>query len=314
MTATAESARWDAEIPLPKPREDRPLTFMHKVEAAVMQAIMGACRRQPIDKAAARMGALLKVIGPMMRPVHKRGHANLKLIYPDMTAAERSAILRGVWENLGSTVGEFAHLETLADRTEVVNEEALSQLIDSGERAIFVSGHFANWEAMAATLFDRGLKYAVVYRAANNPIVDEQIIRLRGAAMSRRQVPKGPRGARELVQAMKENLSLCMLTDQKLNDGISVPLLGHPCMTAPAVARLALKENLPVIPLQIVRHTGSRFTMTVHDPITVEREGELTKDIEALTAAVNDKLGEFIRHRPDQWLWFHRRWPRKLTG
>ena len=178
-----------------------------------------------------------------------------------------------------------------------------------GRPAIFFSGHFANWEAMAIALHRLGLRYAVVYRAANNPLVDEKIIRLRAAVMSRRQIPKGKRGGRELMRAAKDGLSLCMLTDQKLGDGISVPLLGHSAMTAPAAARLALRGNLPVIPLQIVRQPGSRFTMTVHDPIEVERSGDTAADTERLTGAINGILGDFIRERPGQWLWFHRRWP-----
>ncbi|MEM9422793.1 MAG: lysophospholipid acyltransferase family protein [Pseudomonadota bacterium] len=314
VTTSSPQERWDADIPLPSPREDRPVTFMHRVEAAITRGVIGVCRRQPVDKAASRLGKLLRVIGPMIRPVHAKGHANLKLVYPDMTAAERAAILRGVWENLGAVAAEFGHLPQLASRTEIVNEERLRPFIDGEERAVFVSGHFANWEVMPATFFDRGLKYAFVYRAANNPIVDRYIIDIRSKAMSRHQIPKGKRGSRELVHATKDGNSICMLTDQKLNDGISVPLLGHPCMTAPAVARIALKEDMPVIPIQLVRNPGSRFTLTVHEPLDVERKGELVEDINSLTTAINDKLGEFIRHRPDQWLWFHRRWPRKLTG
>jgi KDO2-lipid IV(A) lauroyltransferase len=105
-----------------------------------------------------------------------------------------------------------------------------------------------------------------------------------------------------------------MLTDQKLNDGISVPLLGHDAMTAPAAARLALKDDLPLIPLQIVRHPGVRFTITIHPPLDVPRTGDRATDIEALTAAMNETLGRFILERPDQWLWLHRRWPRRVVG
>lgn len=310
---SATTPRWDADIPLPEPRANRDITLMHRIEALITKGILKLCGAQPVDKAARRLGAALRVVGPMIRPVHARGHANLKLIYPDMTAAERAAILRGAWENIGATTAEFAHLPALPARVEIRHEDRLRAIIQSGQRAIFVSGHFANWEVMPSTLFHAGLKYAFVYRAANNALVDADIIARRSDAMSRRQVPKGKRGARELVQVLGEDLSLCMLTDQKLNDGISVPLLGHPCMTAPAVARIALKEDLPIIPIQLVREPGSRFVMTIHEPLPKARTGDTSKDVETITTLINDKIGEFILHRPDQWLWFHRRWPRQLT-
>jgi KDO2-lipid IV(A) lauroyltransferase len=312
--STTSPDRWDADIPLPEPRSNRQTTRMHHVEYAVMRRLMRVLEGQDVETASRRMGSFMRNFGPMMRPVHQRGHANLRLVYPDMTAAERAAILRGVWENLGSTTAEYAHLGELPARVTIKGLDQLQEMIRSGQRAVYFSGHFANWEVMPATLFAQGLRFAAVYRAANNPLVDRQIIERRAEVMSRRLIPKGKRGARGLVEALNDGLSLCMLTDQKLNDGISVPLLGHDAMTAPAAARLALKDDLPLIPLQIVRHPGVRFTITIHPPLDVPRTGDRATDIEALTAAMNETLGRFILERPDQWLWLHRRWPRRVVG
>lgn len=307
-------ARWDADIELPEARKNRPVTFMHKVESRLARMMLGWLGNMPVEKAARRLGGITETLGPMIQAVHKRGHENLMLVYPDMTAAERSAILRGVWRNLGMTVGEFAHLPEIGARVSILHEERLEPYIAGGQQAIFFSAHMANWEAMSIALYERGLKYAVVYRAANNPLVDAQIIERRAAAMSRRQIPKSKRGARDLVKSLNEGLSLCMLTDQKLNDGISAPLMGHPAMTTPAAARLSLKDNIPLVPLQLLREPGSRFTMTVHDPVTIEKTGDMKVDTQLLTEAMNDKLGQMILEHPDQWLWLHRRWPKKATG
>lgn len=311
---SSSDPRWDADVELPEARSNRPVTFGHKVENWIASGLLGMLGAMPIEKAARRMGSLLKVVGPMIGPVHQRGHDNLSLIYPDMTKAERAAILRGVWENLGMTVGEFAHLDKLSERTTIRNEHLLTDLIENDCKSIFFSAHMANWEAMPARLFTAGLKYAFVYRAANNPIVDAEIIRRRSEVMTRRQIAKGKRGARSLITVLNENLSLCMLTDQKLNDGISVPLLGHPAMTTPAAARLSLRDKIPLIPIQLVREPDSRFVMTIHPPLDIEETGDLKADMETLTAAMNDKIGQFILERPDQWLWLHRRWPKKVMG
>ncbi|WOI52061.1 lysophospholipid acyltransferase family protein [Parvularcula sp. LCG005] len=306
--------RWDDDIALPEPRKNRRTTFMHRVEATLARGLLAISGAQRVEKAAHRMGLVLKTIGPMFGPIHNRGHVNLSLIYPDMTAAERAAILRGAWYNLGATFAEFAHLDKLADRTEVVNAKIIQDVIDRHGNAVFFSGHFANWEALPAKLYQMGLKNAVVYRPANNPIVDADIIKRRASAMTRYQLPKNKRSARSMLTVLKDGYSLCMLTDQKLNDGISVPLLGHPAMTAPAAARLALMQNVPMIPLQIERLPGSRFRVTAHPAIEIKTSGNTKDDTERLSAAMNEAIGHFILHRPDQWLIFHRRWPRRITG
>ncbi|NNU16404.1 lysophospholipid acyltransferase family protein [Parvularcula sp. ZS-1/3] len=299
---------WDADAKLPEPRTNKPLTLRRRIEAALFFAFLKVMGSMSVERASGFAGKLVRTLGPLLRSVHHRGEANLRLIYPDMTAAERSAILRDAWDNIGRTMAEYAHLENMAERVTVENVEGLRAYAEEGKQAIFVSGHFANWEVLGAVIRREGVKFAAVYRAPNNALVDRHIIQVRAKAMTRYQIPKGKRGGRELLSALKSGLSLTMVTDQKLNDGIEVPLLGHPAMTAPAPARLAKKHNIPIVPLQLVRLPGARFAITVHDPI---EPGD--RSVEDLTREVNDILGEFILARPEQWLWFHRRWPADLT-
>jgi KDO2-lipid IV(A) lauroyltransferase len=306
MAAAGKS--WDADIALPEPRQNKPVTLQRRVEAFLFLGLLKILRGFPIETASGFMGRTMRWAGPLLRGVHRRGEANLKLIYPEMTPAERSAILRDVWENAGRTAAEYAHYEKLAGRVTLENAEGMRHFAGEGRQAIFVSGHFANWEAMGCTLKREGVRFAVVYRAPNNALVDKHIIGLRAIGVSRLQVPKGKRGGRELMAALKNGYSLSMLVDQKLNDGIEVPLLGHPAMTPPAAARLAKKFGLPLIPLQLIRRPGVRFVLKVHDAIDPD-EGTT----EELTARINEVLGDFILARPEQWLWFHRRWPKEIT-
>lgn len=300
--------RWDAAIALPPRRADRPVTLSHRLENRVASAVWAWSARRDVDVASDALGRVARRLGPLLRPVHRRGQSNMAAGLADLRDADREAALRDEWENLGRTAAEYPHLPSLAARTEIVGADTLADLANNDGQAIFVSGHFANWEVMAAALHAAGLKTAVVYRAANNPLVDQRIIEMRAAAMSRVLIPKGKRGGRALLAAIKDGLSPCLLTDQRLSDGVDATLLGRPALTAPAAARLALRADLPVIPLQIVRGRGARFTMTVHAPIEAHRTGDMAADTLALTQAINDRLGDFISQTPGQWLWFHRRW------
>ncbi|MCQ8184931.1 lysophospholipid acyltransferase family protein [Parvularcula maris] len=309
MSETVSSPKtWDAEIELPEPRKNKPVTLQRRIEAFFFIGLLKILRLFSIESGSAFLGRTMRYLGPLLHTVHQRGERNLKLIYPDMTPAERSAILRDVWENAGRTAAEYAHYEKLAGRVTLENAEGMQRFAEEGQQAIFVSGHFANWEAMGCTIKREGVKFAVVYRAPNNALVDKHIIDLRAVGVSRLQIPKGKRGGRELMGALKDGHSISMLVDQKLNDGIEVPLLGYPAMTPPAAARLAKKFGLPIVPLQLIRRPGVRFVLTVHNPIMPD-EGST----EELTARINEVLGDFILARPEQWLWLHRRWPKEVT-
>lgn len=306
--------RWDNEVELPSARSNRPVKFAHRVEKLVMSTVLGALKRQKPERAARRLGTLLRTVGPWLWWIEQRGHKNLSFIYPDMTRAERSAILREVWYNLGATTAEFVHLSALMPRVEVQGAEQLQSLINGDGRAILFSAHMANWEALHTKLSALGLRCAIVYRAANNPLIDADIIRLRGDHSTRRQIPKSRRSARELLRALQDGQTLCLLTDQKLNDGVEAKLLGFSAMTTAAPARLALRENVPLIPARMVRRADSRFVLTIEPPIAITPSGDNEQDILNIVQAMNDVLGRWILEEPGQWLWFHRRWPRELSG
>ncbi|MEZ5982098.1 MAG: lysophospholipid acyltransferase family protein [Parvularculaceae bacterium] len=309
----------DLDTPLPERRANRPITLTGRMEYAAARGLFAFFHLIGIDAASALAGGFTRFVGPLLGSVSKRADDNLRAVYPEWTSAERRRIIAKVWENLGRTTAEFAFLDKFDTReangrVEIVGAEKIKSLAESGRPAIFVSGHFANWELMAITLHQAGVKTAVVYRAANNPLIDELIINMRAEVMSRVLIPKGKRGGRALIDALKQGRSIAMLVDQKLNDGISVPFLGRDAMTAPAAARLALKFNTPVIQTSIERLKGAHFRMTVHEPIAFTPTGDVTEDVRQLTILINEALERDIRARPEQWLWLHRRWTAPGSG
>ena len=306
------------DVPLP-PRRDRPVTRLHRLEMAAVMGLTGFFRLAGVDAASAISGKFMRAAGPLIRPVSRKAEANLRRVFPDWPDAKIRKTVADAWENVARTAAEFPHLERLSQlednpRLEIIGLEKLDAIRASGKPVIFFSAHFANWEITSAVVRQAGIDYAFVYRAANNPLTDEYIIKMRAAAMTRHQIPKGKRGGRALVEALKEGRSLAMLVDQKLNGGISVPLLGIPAMTAPAPARLSLKYDAPLIQFSLVRLKGAHFRLRISDPLDFTPTGDVSADVEALTLMMNDAISADIRAHPGQWLWFHRRWPKEEEG
>jgi KDO2-lipid IV(A) lauroyltransferase len=303
------------ETQLPERRSNRPVTVLHVIEYGAARALLFFFRLIGVDAASALAGGFLRCVGPLLS-LSRRAEDNLKLVFPDWSAEQRRRVIAGVFENLGRTTAEFAHLEKFCPG-EPGGRVALEGFDDGlasareGEATIFVSGHFANWEMMPIALFQSGVDIAIVYRAANNPLIDELIIKRRAAVMGRRQIPKNKRRARALVEALAGGVSLAMLVDQKLNEGMSVPFLGHDAMTTPAAARLALKFGAPIHPVFLERVTGAHFRARLGKKIAFEPTGETEVDVRTLTVLINREIENGVRARPDQWLWLHRRWPKR---
>jgi len=286
--------------------------FGQRVEAAFAGLAMRLFGALPRARASAVGGWIARTLGPRLG-ITKRARRNLARALPELDRAAQDRVILEMWDNLGRIVGEFPHLKTMdAYRPGAVIEatglEHVDAAIARGKPIIFYSGHFGNWEvaALAAALY--GLKLAAIYRAANNPLVDRMMLGLR-RDLGADPIPKGPAGARQILTAIKAGQSLCLLVDQKMNDGIAVPFFGRDAMTAPALAELALRYDCTVLPARVERLPGSRFHVTVFPPHELPASGDRAADVLALMTTVNATLESWIRARPGHWFWLHRRWP-----
>ena len=286
--------------------------IVRPIEAAVVHGMFVLLRLIPVGAASAIGGAIGRTIGPLIG-VTRRARKNLRNAFPEKSPAEIEAIIREMWENLGRVVAEYPNLPRLNAftpdaRIEVRGTEHVETGRARGKPLIFFAGHLANWEVSAIAAKAFGVPLHLIYRPANNPWVEE-IFQEGRAGIAAGLIPKGAEGARKAVRVLREGGQLGILIDQKMNDGIPVPFFGRDAMTAPALARLAFKFDCTVLPTQVERLDGARFRLTVHPPLPLTRSDDLQADTLALMAHANRHLESWIRERPGQWLWLHRRWP-----
>jgi KDO2-lipid IV(A) lauroyltransferase len=252
-------------------------------------------------------------LGPLLSQ-HKVALDNLRYAYPDWDDAKITATALQAWESAGRTAGELPHLANIDPyqdngRVTVINPEGLDALASSPKGAVLVSGHFANWEVMAAAICNRPLDCLVTYRAINNPHIDKRLNKARRAYGIGVLTPKGL-GTRALMTALKAGRAVALLNDQKFREGLSIPFFGRDAMTAQGPARLAIKYGVPIVPMSTVRTGPARFVVTVHPPIIPENEATAEVTLHATVTKITEFIEARIRENPGQWFWMHRRWPK----
>lgn len=293
-----------------------PPRLAHHLEAWGAALLFGAFRLLPIEWASALGGGLARRIGPSLG-ISKRARINLRRAFPELAEGEIEHIVNGMWDNLGRVAAEYPHLRQIRifepdGRVETLGFEHMDNAVAAGRRMIIFSGHVANWEigALAAVQYGftaaRSYRVTQIYRAPNNPLVDRLIARFRGDRGE--YIPKGASAAKRAFAALYRGEHLTMLADQKLNEGIPVRFFGRPAMTATALALLALRFDCDVLPARVERLGGARFRLTVFPPLPLPRSGDQAADVGALTTEITAILEAWIRGRPEQWLWVHRRW------
>ena len=283
----------------------------HVFEALGFAVAVAVLRLLSVDAASNLGGFLGRGIGPRL-PVSARARRNLRLVFPDMGAAEIERIVRGMWDNLGRVAAEYPHLlritEVESGRVPWVDMDPVLTLRDKSKAGIIAAAHLANWEVLVGAAAQRGIDTTGVVREPNNPLVRPLIDRLRGAAGGER-TPKGMTGAKKAIEVLRSDRVLGLLFDQKMNNGIPVPFFGIEAMTTTAPAQLALRFGCPLVAVRMERTGPGRFRMTAQGPLTPPRTGNRQEDVARLTAELNRILEGWIRAKPEDWLWLHRRWP-----
>ncbi len=277
-------------------------------------AASAVARLFPLEWVSAAGGALGRWLGPLTR-AHKVAARNIEIAFPDLTPEARAALLRDQWDNTGRTFFEFPFMDRItpaSGRVEVVGRERLVALAREKRPAVLISGHFANWEVMAACIVDSGLDCQITYRAANNPYVDRRIKEGRARYGVRLFAPKGSDGSRELLAALAKGEAVAFLNDQKFNGGVAAPFFGRPAHTAFASTRLALRFDAVMQPMVVERLPGARFRVIVPEPIRLQNTGDRERDLRAGVEKINAFVEAQVRRRPAEWFWVHRRWPKEV--
>ena len=286
----------------------------HAFEGLLQFLAMGFCWVLPVDWASALGGWLSRKIGPRLF-LSRRALNHLAIAFPEMPEAERQRIVADMWDNLGRMIAEYPHLGTLADpasgRTEVVGAERLASLRAAGRPFIVISAHMANFELMPISAYKHGHNLTVVSRPVNNPFVQHLLLFFRQRPTGDwGKIPKGVDGARQAVKLLKQGLNLGVLVDQRVTQGVALPFFGQPARTNLGIAKLALEFDVEVLPAHLERLDGARFRLTVEEPVARPHLADRQEAAKVMMTEVNQVIERWIRQRPADWLWLHRRWDR----
>ena len=250
-------------------------------------------------------GYLFKKFGPLFKSkkVIKKNLENLK----NFTEEEKKNIIFKMWESYGIVFIEYIFLNKFRREKDLINiegKEILDDIIKSNKPAIFVSGHFSNFELMSLSMTKSGLKLATIYRPLNNFFLNPFMEYLRRKFVCQNQIKKGVNGVREAIDFVKRNYSIALMVDQRVSEGEKINFFGKPALTTTLPAQIAIKYDLPIIPVFIKRDKDNSFTIRFFKKI-VHTD---FKDKLELTLRLNQIIEQLIVENPHEWIWTHNRW------
>ena len=212
-----------------------------------------------------------------------------------------------MWKNYGMTFIEYIFLDFFRKNNshiQIVGEKNLDNIINKNKPAIFVSGHFANFELMSMEITKKNIKLATIYRPLNNFFLNPFMEYIRKKYVCKNQIKKGLKGVRESIEYLKKDISIALMIDQRVSEGEKIPFFGKLAFTTTLPAQLAIKFNVPIIPVFIERIDQDKFRIEFFKEIyasNIDNKINLTKKL-------NKVLENMILKNPNHWIWTHNRW------
>lgn len=281
-------------------------------EAIIVKLSLGFFTILGPQKASNVGSCLARMIGKM-HPTHKLARQNLGKALPNLSEKEKDQIIEDMWDNLGRVVGEYVHVARvkpaeLLEKFVVIDKKSranLDLLRQNKKGGIFFSGHLGNWEIGPKIFMHEGFEVSTVYRPLNNPYVEKMTASIRGSKL----IPKGTQGSRQIIEALKKGEYILIMADQKISEGEPIKFFHEMAITATAIARIAIKYDVPLIPVRSIRlEHFFKFMAEVERPLAFQKTNDINKDVADLTRLINCKLEEWITEFPAQWFWVHDRW------
>ena len=166
-------------------------------------------------KNASNLGAIIgKKIGPLFRS-NAKIQSNLENSNIGNSYKDRKLIINNMWGNYGRILAEYVYLKKFRnnDLNQFIEIEGLNYLYEiknNNEQAVFISGHFNNFELMAMEIEKAGIDLCAIYRPLNNPFLNIIMENIRKNYICRNQIKKGKSGTRDLLNLFKKNFFCCI--------------------------------------------------------------------------------------------------------
>ncbi len=162
-----------------------------------------------------------KTIGPIFKSkkmvIQNLKKANIK------QSNHLEKIASTVLGNYGRIFAEYVHLKKFRNNelkkfVSIDGLEHLEDLKKYNKKAVFISGHFNNFELMAMEIEKAGIELAAIYRPLNNIFLNKTMEKIRKENICKNQIKKGRAGSREVIKNLIEGKSIALMIDQRVRE------------------------------------------------------------------------------------------------
>jgi KDO2-lipid IV(A) lauroyltransferase len=195
----------------------------------------------------------------------------------------------------------------------VTMDNETKAVLNSCDGGIIMTGHLGNWEAFLPAFGLNGHPFVVVTQTQKSKGSQKFFNKIRSFP----NISLIPRtgGRKQMLQVLDEYKFLGLASDQNAGKhGIKIPFFGKPASIPKGAALFHIKTGMPIIVGFCILSSDLKYKLQLRkldiESIPDNKEDAVLK----IHTEYSQLLENEIKKHPEQYFWFHRKWPKNLYG
>ncbi|MDR0303914.1 MAG: lysophospholipid acyltransferase family protein [Chitinispirillales bacterium] len=286
----------------------------HDIAYIIFSAAIFIIKKTPRFLGLRLFGFLGFLFGHILKKEREITKKNLKSVFENYSQKQINRITNGVFVNAGKSffdgirIPEYSK-EKFFKIVRLENENLTKEIFSNPNGTIILGSHLSAFELKTHIAAKLGFKGMSIGSRLFDKRIDKIFVNLRERNGVKYYERNG--GMKNVLKNLKNGFNFGVLVDQDAtNNGIFVNFLGKEAFTPSAPIKIAARYKIPLAWSFLIRENNDKYLFYIERAEIIETENETESFILNLEK-FNDKLGEFIKKYPEQWVWMHRRWKRE---
>ncbi len=248
---------------------------------------------------------------PIRKNVAKQ---NLKIAFPDKCEFEINQILLKSYKHFGMILMDLFQTQNF-NKNNIQNIVDINlsdlKLLTQDTGSIVITGHIGSWEMILPIFGINRIPFSVVVQFQKNKGVQKFFNEVRQFHGSK-TIFKGT-GSKVLLNEIQNGRNLGLASDQNAGKrGLMVPFFGKKASIPKGAAVFKIKSKASIFFCYCIVSKGRKYKLFVKKIENNFEQIESKNRVKEICELISLDLENIIRKYPEQYFWFHRKWPKKI--
>lgn len=239
---------------------------------------------------------------------------NMSRALPELGSEEIETNVQKNFEHIGICGVEMLRLDMLKVGSDDIhryfdleNTHFLREALALNKGVLLLTAHLGFWEAGHFVMSELDIPCSAVAKPLKNPLTDRYFEAIR--TFFGTEILNSRKGARRILKSLREKRAVVVLLDQHISPpgSVATDFFGRKAYTTTSIANIAMKYQVPIVPVFFLRQADGRYKVWVEPMLTLPDDGEEAA-VEKNTQLLTNIIEAAIRRDVTQWFWMHKRW------